>query len=65
MAIFEAIKIAGSSDPAMIRDALEQVSFNGLTGQIEFDAKHQAHPDVYITVIENGVPTLLTAVHTQ
>jgi branched-chain amino acid transport system substrate-binding protein len=61
-AIFEAIKLANSSDPAKIRDALEKISFNGLTGEIKFDAKHQAHPDNYITQIVGGKVKLLTSV---
>lgn len=64
-AIFEAIKIANSTDPAKIRDALEQVSFQGLTGEIKFDEKHQAHPDVYITEIQDGKAVFLTSVKTQ
>lgn len=64
-AIFEAIKAANSTDPAAIRDALETVSFQGLTGEIKFDENHQAHPDVYITQIQDGKAVTLTSVKTQ
>lgn len=64
-AILEAIKLANSTDPTAIRDALEKIQFQGLTGEIKFDEKHQAHPDVYITQVKDGKAVLLTAVKTQ
>ena len=35
--IREALKIAGSTDPSAVLAALPSVSFQGVTGQIEFD----------------------------
>jgi branched-chain amino acid transport system substrate-binding protein len=64
-AIFEAIKIANSADPTAIRDAMMEVSFQGLTGEIKFDESHQAHPNVYITQIQDGVVVTLQAIRTQ
>jgi len=64
-AIFEAIKLADSTDPAKIRDAMAKVSFVGPTGEIKFDEKNQAHPDVYITQIQGGKAVLLTTVNTK
>ncbi|HHY94827.1 MAG TPA: ABC transporter substrate-binding protein [Firmicutes bacterium] len=64
-AIIKAIELAGSTEPAKVRDALEKVSFDGLTGQIAFDQKHQAHPNVYVTVIQNQVAELVETVPTK
>ena len=41
----EAIKIAGSADPAAILAALPQVSYKGVSGQIEFDEIGDAKRD--------------------
>lgn len=60
-----ALKIAGSADGAALAEALKQVSLEGATGQIAFDQNHQAHPDVYITVIEDGAVKILKTLKTQ
>ena len=61
----EALKIAGSSDGTALAEALKQVSLEGATGQISFDENHQAHPDVYITVIKDGTVNILKTLKTQ
>ena len=49
-AAVEAMKAAGTtSDGAAIRDALAEISFEGVIGPIDFDEKGQAQPPVYIT----------------
>lgn len=64
--IIKAIEKAGSTDPAKVRDALEQVSIeDGLTGPIVFDEKHQAHPNIYVTVIENGTAKIVEELPTK
>ncbi len=63
--IIEAIKKAGSTDPKKIQEALKSVTYDGATGKIAFDAKHQAHPDVYITVIKNGKAVIQTPISTK
>jgi len=63
--IAEAIEIAGTDDPAAIRDALEKVSYMGLTGLIQFDKKGQAWPNFYITKNVNGKRVLIKEVQTK
>jgi len=50
--IAEAIRIAGNTEPAAIRDALEQVSYEGVGGLIEFDDQNQAHPLLFLTQVQ-------------
>lgn len=46
----DAMKRAGTvANGAAIRDALAKTSYDGVIGKIEFDAKGQASPPVYIT----------------
>ena len=53
----DAIRRAGAADPEKIRAALEQTDYNGLVGNIKFDAKHQAYGQtVYLTLVKSGVP---------
>lgn len=40
--IFQAIEEAGSSDPAAIQEAMENISFEGVTGQFQYDEFHNA-----------------------
>ncbi len=40
----DAVKKAGSTDPAKVIPALEKTSFTGITGQIEFDETHDVKP---------------------
>src|SRR5690606_906000 len=40
--IFQAIEEAGSDDPQAIRDALSQISFQGITGSFQYDEYHNA-----------------------
>jgi branched-chain amino acid transport system substrate-binding protein len=39
MALVEAMKLADSTDPAKYLPALQKVTFQGVTGNIAFDAK--------------------------
>ncbi len=49
-AAVEAMKAAGTTtDPEAIRDALSEISFDGVIGPIKFDETGQASPPVYIT----------------
>ena len=53
----DAIRRAGAADPEKIRAALEKTDYNGLVGNIKFDAKHQAYGQtVYLTLVKSGVP---------
>ncbi len=51
----EAIKAAGSTEGAKIRDALAKVSYTGVTGAISFDENGDAKKDMaYIKTIKGG-----------
>ncbi len=56
----DAIGRAGTTDPEKIRAALEKTDYNGLVGNIKFDAKHQAYGQtVYLSLVKNGVPDVV------
>lgn len=56
----DAIRRAGAADPEKIRAALTQTNYNGLVGNISFDAKNQAYgQDVYLALVKNGVPEVV------
>jgi branched-chain amino acid transport system substrate-binding protein len=56
----DAIKRAGAADPEKIREALEKTDYNGLVGNIKFDAKHQAYGQtVYLAHVKGGVPQVV------
>lgn len=40
--LFEAIETAGTDDPAAIRDAMEEIKFDGVTGSFQYDEYHNA-----------------------
>lgn len=55
MVAVEAIKAAGSTDTAAIRDALAKVSYAGVTGAVTFDENGDANKDMaYIKTIKDG-----------
>lgn len=65
-AMIKAIELANSTDPAKVKAALDKVSLdNGVTGAIAFDTQHQAHPDIYITVIENQKVKIIASMKTK
>jgi branched-chain amino acid transport system substrate-binding protein len=56
--IAEAIDRAGSDDPKAIRAALEQTNYQGLSGPLKFNEKHQAYGfNAFLALIKNGQPT--------
>ena len=56
----DAIGRAVTTDPEKIRAALEKTDYNGLVGNIKFDAKHQAYGQtVYLSLVKNGVPEVV------
>ena len=57
----KAIETAGSTDTTAIRDALKNVSIDGVTGSISFDENGDAKKDMaFIKTIENGQFKFLT-----
>jgi branched-chain amino acid transport system substrate-binding protein len=54
--LLQAIQRAGSDDPERVRDALEEMSFHGVTGDLAFDASHNPQKSaVIMSVQEEGV----------
>lgn len=61
LAALKAIEDAGSTDTTAIRDALKNVSIDGVTGSISFDENGDAKKDMaFIKTIENGQFKFLT-----
>lgn len=55
LAAIKAIEAAGSTDTAAIRDALQGLSYEGVTGAISFNENGDANKDMaFIKVVENG-----------
>jgi branched-chain amino acid transport system substrate-binding protein len=65
MLIADAIKRAGSADPAKIRDALETAKLETPLGLMDFDKNHQAYPFSFLKVVKRGEVDLLKAVPTR
>ncbi len=49
-----ALKDAGSTDPAVIRDALAAVDIPTIAGQFSFDANGDPNTSVFVAIVENG-----------
>lgn len=66
MVALEAIKAAGSTDGAAIKDALKNVDYDGVTGHITFDENGDAEKDMaYIKTIKDGQFVFDRTVSTQ
>jgi branched-chain amino acid transport system substrate-binding protein len=62
----DAIKRANSTDPKLIRDAIEQTKdFQGVTGTISIDAEHNAVKSAVIVKVEGTKFPLVTVVKPQ
>lgn len=58
--VVDAIRRAGAADPEKIRAALEKTDYNGLVGNMKFDAKHQAYGQtVYLAHVKGGIPEVV------
>jgi branched-chain amino acid transport system substrate-binding protein len=54
--LLSAIGKAGADDPAKVKDALAQIRFDGVTGEITFDANHNPiKPATILTISEGSV----------
>ena len=61
--LFAAIDAADSTDPEAIRDSLESLpAFSGVTGDISFDALHNAVKPAFLIELNNGVAVNATIV---
>lgn len=54
--LIEAMRLAGNSDREMIQNSLKKISFNGLTGLIQFDDKGNRLGKFEIFKTKNGLP---------
>ena len=62
--LFAAIDAADSTDPEAIRDSLESLpAFSGVTGDISFDALHNAVKPAFLIELNNGVAVNATIVN--
>ncbi len=62
LALIEAIKKAGSTEPARLRDALKTTDFTGVTGHTKLDEKRDATKPAVIITTENGAFKFLQTV---
>jgi len=62
MALVEAIKKAGSAEPAKIKEALKATDFEGATGRTKLDEKRDATKPAVIITTENGAFKFLQTV---
>ena len=49
-----AIKDAGADDTAKVKDALNKISFNAVSGKITFDASHNPIKSATILAVKNN-----------
>ena len=60
MMMVQAIEKAGSTDSAAIVDALKNIEYEGVTGDITFDENNNPIKTVSIILIKDGAYTLFT-----
>ncbi len=61
--LLEAINQAGTTDTAKVKDALEKIKFNGVSGQITFDANHNPIKSAVILAVKDGAVKFETVVN--
>ncbi len=62
----EAIKRAGSTDPAKIREALTKSDYVSVAGSpVRFDERNQATPKLYVAVIKDGRRVIVEDIDTS
>lgn len=52
--LLTAIEQVGSDDPVKVKDALATISFDGVTGNISFDAKHNPVKSAVVLQVKDG-----------
>ena len=63
--VADAVKRAGKSDAAAIRDALEKTSTDVVQGHVTFDTNHQAYTNAVISENRDGKSNVLSVVPTR
>lgn len=61
----QAIAVAGSAEPAKIREAMAQIHFKGVTGNLRFDANRNPVKTGVIIKWQNGVPAFQLALEPE
>ncbi|MDT8897346.1 ABC transporter substrate-binding protein [Thermanaerothrix sp. 4228-RoL] len=61
--LLEAINQAGTTDTAKVKDTLEKIKFNGVSGQITFDANHNPIKSAVILAVKDGAVKFETVVN--
>lgn len=61
--LLQAIQNAGSTDGAKIKDALKNIDYHGVSGEIKFDAERNPVKSAVIIKIENGQQVYVTTVN--
>ena len=54
MVAADAIRRAGSTEPAAVREALTKTNFKGILGPIGFDDHNQSHTNLMLMTVDNG-----------
>ena len=52
--LLQAMKEAGSDDPAKVKDSLAKITFNGVSGKITYDAQHNPVKSATILAVTDG-----------
>jgi branched-chain amino acid transport system substrate-binding protein len=61
--LLQAIKEANANDATKVRDAMEKISFNGVSGAITFDASHNPIKSAPILAVKGGKIVVETVVN--
>ncbi len=60
--LLQAISEAGVDDPAVVKDALAAITYDGVSGTITYDEQHNPIKNAAIIKIEGGVPKFFKSV---
>ncbi len=61
--LLQSIQEAGVDDPAKVKDAMAAIKFNGVSGQITFDAQHNPIKSATILAVKDGKVQFETVVN--
>jgi len=52
--LIQAIKEANSTDPTVVKDVMENISYDGISGVITYDAQHNPVKKAAVMKVEGG-----------
>ena len=64
MIVLEGMKVAGSTDPTALRDALRKMDYNGVLQRYTFNGKNQSAVDINVNKVTDGRVVPLSAIRT-